>query len=133
VRFSGQPSVAKLPAGRQTEETPVKFQKKPFRGERIALDGNEYEHCSFESCTFVFSATAPFRLAHNDISADCRFEFTGAAADTVTAMRGIEVARKSMAIVQSGPQSLAGADIQLVSCLTECVDREVLSANVRVR
>src|SRR5256885_16624367 len=35
-----------------------------------------------------------------------------------------EVARKSMAIVQSGPQSLAGADIQLVSCLTECVDRE---------
>ena len=110
----------------------MKFQKKPFRGERIALEMSTstaaLSHARSSSPPPLHSGlptmTFPLIVDLNSL---------GAAADTVTAMRGIEVARKSMAIVQSGPQSLAGADIQLVSCLTECVDREVLSANVRVR
>lgn len=67
----------------------MRFEKKRYRGEPVALDGNEYVGCTFDSCTFVYSATGRFALDSNSISNDCRFEFSGAAADTVATMQAI--------------------------------------------
>jgi hypothetical protein len=67
----------------------VKHEKTTFKNSDVVLDGNEYVGCTFESCTFIYSATGPFTLNGNQISANCRFAFRGAASDTVNAMKGI--------------------------------------------
>lgn len=55
----------------------------------VPLDGNSYEHCTFDSCRFVYAGREPFSLASNNISPDCGFVFTGFAANTVSTMRAI--------------------------------------------
>jgi hypothetical protein len=40
-----------------------------FRNDRIELDGFHYERCVFNSCTFSFKGTKPFRVAES-----CRIE-----------------------------------------------------------
>lgn len=67
----------------------MRHEKKTFDRSEVALDDNEYIGCTFNSCTFVFAAKGPFTLNGNSISADCRFVFTGGAADTINAMRAI--------------------------------------------
>ena len=53
----------------------------------VELDGNRYEGCTFDSCTFVYSATDVFELVNNQISRNCRVEFRGAAANAVSALQ----------------------------------------------
>lgn len=60
-----------------------------FSGAAIALDDHEYEGCTFISCTFTYAGTGRFRLAHNTISPDCRFAFSGAAANAIDALQAI--------------------------------------------
>lgn len=67
----------------------MKHRNAAFDKAEVVLDGNEYDGCTFISCTLVFSGGLPFGLRDNKISTDCRFEFRGAAANTVIAMRGI--------------------------------------------
>lgn len=44
-------------------------QNRTFRNDRIELDGFHYERCVFDSCTFSFKGTKPFRVAET-----CRVE-----------------------------------------------------------
>ena len=62
---------------------------KTFSEEHVPLDGHDYEGCTFESCTFVFSATGPWGLNKNRISTDCVFKFTGCASKTLVFMKTI--------------------------------------------
>lgn len=56
---------------------------KPFSNQEIRLDGCEYTDCTFQSCLLVYSGKRKFRLMGNIVSADCRFEFRGKAAEAV--------------------------------------------------
>jgi hypothetical protein len=67
----------------------MKHEKREFTRYRVDLDGNEYVGCTFTSCTFVYNGGVDYLLDGNNISGDCRFEFTGAAANTVNTMRAI--------------------------------------------
>jgi len=60
-----------------------------FSGSEILLDGNEYDGCQFESCVITYSASKPFGFSNNRIASNCRFYFTGAAADTLATMKVI--------------------------------------------
>jgi hypothetical protein len=62
---------------------------KEFKNAEVLLDGHHYERCRFDSCTFVYAATRRFVLANNHIVGDTRFEFTGAAADTLATLKAI--------------------------------------------
>ena len=62
---------------------------KPFSNKEVTLDGHHYQNCRFESCSFVYAAADRFLLEENRISADCRFVFTGKAADTLGTMKAI--------------------------------------------
>jgi hypothetical protein len=59
---------------------------KPFSNQEIRLDGREYTDCVFQSCLLVYSGKRKFRLIGSSMSADCRFEFRGKAAETVETM-----------------------------------------------
>ncbi len=65
------------------------IKNKSFKNQDVVLDDYRYERCEFESCNFVFSATGTFVLKDNHISGNCRFTFTGQAANTVDAMKSI--------------------------------------------
>ena len=45
------------------------IQNRTFRNDRIELDGFHYANCVFDSCTFSFKGTKPFRVAET-----CRIE-----------------------------------------------------------
>jgi hypothetical protein len=67
----------------------MRHEKGTFTGSRIELDGNEFIGCKFISCTFVYAAKGPVTLSGNDISGDLKFEFAGAAADTLQMLQAI--------------------------------------------
>jgi hypothetical protein len=56
---------------------------RPFSNQEVHLDGHEYTDCTFQSCLLVYMGKRKFRLIGNMVSADCRFEFRGKAAETV--------------------------------------------------
>lgn len=66
-----------------------KHHNETFANCDVPLDGNEYVECTFQSCRFVFEATAPFGLGRNHISSDCRFVFRGAAGNTLNTLKAI--------------------------------------------
>lgn len=66
----------------------MRYEKTAFKGVEVVLDGNEYEHCSFDSCTFVYSG-GESRFGFNRVSPDCNFLFRGAAGNTVRTMQAI--------------------------------------------
>jgi hypothetical protein len=59
---------------------------KPFCKQDIRLDGYQYSDCTFQACRFVYSTKGKFVLVGNSVSADCRFEFRGKAAEMIEAL-----------------------------------------------
>lgn len=55
----------------------------------VPLDGHTYEHCTFQSCRFVYLGQQLFNLRNNMISSDCTFGFGAEAANTLVALKGI--------------------------------------------
>jgi hypothetical protein len=46
------------------DKTPLAtVRNRTFRNDRIELDGNHYNQCVFDSCTFSFKGTKPFEVA----------------------------------------------------------------------
>ncbi len=64
------------------------YKSAEFNKQRVDLDGNSYTACRFIECELVFAASGPVALAENQFLR-CRWVFEGAAADTVTFMRGL--------------------------------------------
>ena len=62
---------------------------KTFKNQDVMLDGNHYDDCKFESCTFVYAAADAFGLSNNHITGNTNFRFTGAAANTLATMKAI--------------------------------------------
>lgn len=62
---------------------------KKFHDIDVCLDGSTFVSCTFERCVLIFSGFLPVHLEANTISADCKWEFTGAAANTVQFMRAL--------------------------------------------
>ncbi len=59
-----------------------------FENQKLALDNNEYERCTFKNCTFTYSGGAHFRI--DDGSMDgCRLELGGSAANTLLALSAL--------------------------------------------
>lgn len=61
----------------------MRFSGKPFSGERIELDGNEYRNCKFTNCKIVYSGGEIPTLENNDFTS-CVWLFEGAASRTLS-------------------------------------------------
>lgn len=66
----------------------MRVEDQTFEDDTIRIDGNTYVRCTFQGCTFLFSASEPFGFD------DCRFDrcacaFSGAAKLTVQFMDAI--------------------------------------------
>lgn len=59
-----------------------------YRGERISLDGNYYQDCTFQNCVLEFGGTAEVGLVNNRII-DCQWSFVGPAANTIGFLRAL--------------------------------------------
>jgi hypothetical protein len=59
-----------------------------FSNAKIALDGAYFENCKFERCILVYSGLLPVTLQNNNFI-DCRWEFSGPAANTVGFMQAL--------------------------------------------
>lgn len=66
-----------------------RYEKSTFTNAQVQLDGNEYIGCTFNSCIFVYQGRDTFSLIDNHISMDCKLAVSGAAANTVGAMKAI--------------------------------------------
>ena len=64
------------------------FKLKDFREERVELDGNSYDRCTFTKCDLVFSGKSLPNLTNNAI-AECRWKFEGSAEITIQFMRSL--------------------------------------------
>lgn len=64
----------------------MKFHLKDFREERVEIDGNTYERCTFTKCDMVFSGKSIPTLVDNAFS-ECNWKFEGAAEATIIFMR----------------------------------------------
>lgn len=60
----------------------MEYADRKFENETIQLDGNRFDRCKFEKCTFVFRGAAPFGLSNCSFSAP-QFQFTDSAGLTV--------------------------------------------------
>jgi hypothetical protein len=59
-----------------------------FTNERVVLDGNDYDNCTFTNCEVVFSGTASVALNGVTFN-DCRWTFDGPAGMTITFMTAL--------------------------------------------
>ncbi len=66
----------------------MKYENETFTGSSVDLDGNEFIGCSFEKCTIVYSGGKPPLIGRCTFS-DQRFEFRGAAANTVEFLKAM--------------------------------------------
>lgn len=55
----------------------------------IEIDGNEYEGCTFISCTFVYRATGLTGFRNCTLSPDCNLTLHGAAGNTINLLRNV--------------------------------------------
>jgi len=62
---------------------------KTFVGKTLPLDDHHYEDCTFQLCTFTFSATGGFGLTDNGIADNCVIHLDGSAAKTMAAMKAL--------------------------------------------
>ena len=65
--------------------TMVKFKDNVFKNDRILLDSSEFVNCEFNNCTIVYGGSGPVML-NSCIFNSCRWEFTGAAQNTINFM-----------------------------------------------
>jgi hypothetical protein len=65
-----------------------KFKGKDFSGQRVKLDGNSYEDCSFNNATLTYAGGAPPELIRCDMSG-ASVGFTGAAESTGLFLRAM--------------------------------------------
>ncbi len=59
-----------------------------FTNTKIALDGANFDSCKFDRCVLVYSGLLPVTLQSNSF-VDCRWEFSGPAANTVGFMQAL--------------------------------------------
>ena len=63
-------------------------EQKEYADTSIELDGNKYKRCKFTNCTLIYNGGQPPALVDNSFVA-CRWEFTAAAARTITFLSGL--------------------------------------------
>jgi hypothetical protein len=63
----------------------AKHTKKSFAKQTVVLDGNEFEHCTFEGCVLEYQGLRPVGMSNNTIN-DCQWSFKGPAANAVQFM-----------------------------------------------
>jgi hypothetical protein len=68
--------------------------QKSFKNTTVALDGNEFEKCVFDTCTLEFEGSQPVSLSGSTLH-NCNWVFKGPAANAVQFMT---------ALYQSGAQ-----------------------------
>ena len=66
----------------------MRFEDRIFRGGEQQLDGHEFSGCRFEGVQLVYSGSGAVSLSGCGF-VDCAFEFRGAAANTLTLLRGM--------------------------------------------
>jgi hypothetical protein len=76
----------------------LKYEGKPFQRERVVLDGNEYDKCTFDLCELVYSGGPPPSFSNCSFT-NFRIVFDGPAASTVAFL-------KAMSMPNSGMQSI---------------------------
>lgn len=64
------------------------YEDTTFESQRVDLDGNEYERCTFRSCELVYSGGVPPVLVDNTMSG-CQWQFDGAAGRTIAFMQAL--------------------------------------------
>jgi hypothetical protein len=65
----------------------TRYVAKPFSGE-VELDGHEFIDCDFRGATLVFSGGKPPTISGCEL-AGSKFEFRGAAANTLSVLQGM--------------------------------------------
>lgn len=66
----------------------MKFNGKKFNKESVNLNGNEFDHCTFNNCKLIFNGVGSVTLTNNSFN-DCAWIFEGPAADTVAFMKAL--------------------------------------------
>jgi hypothetical protein len=62
-----------------------------FADSKITLDGSSFYSCGFNRCTLIYAGLLPVQLDNCRFN-DCKWEFTGAASNTVGFMRAMHSA-----------------------------------------
>ena len=66
----------------------MKFKDHPFQDEPVNLNGNQFDHCTFNNCELIFNGVGSVTLTNNAFN-DCKWIFEGPAADTVAFMKAL--------------------------------------------
>lgn len=66
----------------------ISYENSKFRNSTVDLDGASFKDCTFHGCSLRYSGGVPPTMVACDFY-ESRFEFAGAAANTVGFMRGI--------------------------------------------
>jgi hypothetical protein len=61
---------------------------KTFTTSRVRMDNEEFHNCRFERCVMVYAGAGGVVMDHCSFN-DCRFEFEGAAGNTVKMMSAL--------------------------------------------
>ena len=69
----------------------MRFIEQTFTNARIVLDYNEFERCTFITCTLVYNGNGGVGLVNSNID-NCQWVFEGPAGNTIQFMHGIYVA-----------------------------------------
>jgi hypothetical protein len=62
--------------------------KQKFENVTIFLDGSSFVECTFDNCTLIYSGLLPVALDTSSFN-NCRWEFSGAAQNTVGLMAAL--------------------------------------------
>lgn len=66
----------------------MNFKKKTFKNEPVNLNGNSFDHCTFNNCELIFNGVGSVGLTNSTFN-NCRWTFNGPAADTVAFMKAL--------------------------------------------
>jgi hypothetical protein len=61
----------------------MRIRNQSFENERVELDGNAFESCTFTNTHLVFQGTGPVSLVDCAFADNIQWEFTGPAANTM--------------------------------------------------
>ena len=61
----------------------MRYEHTTLTGQVVQLDGNEFDHCTFERCTLVYSGGAVPSMTYCRTTPDCKWTLNGAAEQTL--------------------------------------------------
>ena len=64
------------------------FKKKDFTGEKVTLDGNNYDECNFRNAKLVYGGGPPPNLIRCNFTGSS-LDFDGAAANTISLLKAL--------------------------------------------